>query len=135
MTYVVQNTCYSMAAEARKLGTVGDVALVYMTAQPKSLPDLKPPPSSDFQMVIPFKSTVYIQQRDSDLVNRLCGRFRELHDMTESPAGRSGCKDCEALDKAMEALTSGYTRATAAPQKPSTIGFTAEDYRRAFPAE
>ncbi|MEX1015306.1 MAG: PD-(D/E)XK nuclease family protein [Phycisphaeraceae bacterium] len=98
-TYLVQQNAYALAAEYQNLGKVKHLALLYMTAMADGEVSTAPAEGQAGNMVVPFAATLHRLEFKPDLVDDLCGRFRELSERTEMPDAREGCKDCQLTEQ------------------------------------
>lgn len=94
-TYMVQVCSYARAAEERGLGTVADLAIVYLNAQYDAETMARQENSRSDGLAIPFQSTVHRVTRDDKALDALCRRFRELYDMTTWPEPEGDCNHCQ----------------------------------------
>ena len=101
--YETQLNVYALLGERCGFRPVSDLALIYME------PIVDEPAAAarrcdavGFQMG--FSAHVLRVERQSDLIDPLLARAREIHDMTTAPPGRPGCRDCQFVERLVSAL-------------------------------
>lgn len=123
-TYLVQQNAYALAAEFQDMGTVDSVSLLYMTAMTDDVDAMAPVEGQQAGMVVPFEATHYQLDLNPDLVENLCGRYRELCEAVKMPEPLEGCKEC--------ALTEGIADIYQRTQVPMGVAAMDDSQRAAL---
>jgi hypothetical protein len=100
--YLVQLNVYAYIANAR--GEFPTTALTLIYVEP-----MTEIPSTEFDLVMDdagfalnFMATAKkVELKDGTFIPELMQRAREIYERSKPPAGREGCKDCEALERLM----------------------------------
>ena len=103
-TYIVQQSAYAIAVESQGLGEVAGVALAYIRTTNQSASQMLPSENSELAMLTGWKADIHPLSIDRQLVKRLCGRYRELHDRSNVPHPYEGCTDCALTNQIAELL-------------------------------
>ncbi|MCL4307890.1 MAG: PD-(D/E)XK nuclease family protein [Candidatus Thermoplasmatota archaeon] len=93
--YEVQLNGYARIAEARGLGPVDRLALVYTEPITDGPPGLFESARTEEGFVMGFRATLEDVPLDPDLLPPLMRRAREIYDAPRPPRRSPGCEDCD----------------------------------------
>lgn len=103
--YHVQLNGYGLIAERLGLGRVTSLWLIYCEPQPV---DVKDPLAlcHDYGFSMHFNTKIVPLHLQPDIIPPLLMRARQIANLTQTPEGRHGCKDCGRLERLLT-LTKG----------------------------
>jgi hypothetical protein len=97
--YEAQLNAYALIGEQRGLTPVSALALVYMEPITDDGAAINGMSHRDKGFAMGFQANVHAVSLNSRLILPLLARTREIYDLPKSPAGRSGCQDCQRLEE------------------------------------
>ena len=104
-SYETQLNAYAFIAERLDISPVGRLALVYMEPQTEEETALNPKLADEQGFIMGFAAKVVeVDLKPEKLIPPLLRKVRAIGEMDRPPAGTTGCKDCEALDRLIGAL-------------------------------
>lgn len=102
--YEVQLNAYAVIGNVCGFNPVTDLALVYM--EPVTDDDAVAAPvnyrADGFAMG--FAAYIHKVELNPSSIPPLLAKVREIYDLPEAPKGRDGCKDCQILERIVEAI-------------------------------
>lgn len=101
-TYVVQLNSYLRIAEARGLGQVVKLGLLYHEPMTDPLPDDITNYVGEESFLMRFEPVFVPVEIDRDMIRPLLRRVREICDMASAPPGLEGCRDCGLVDRLVQ---------------------------------
>lgn len=106
MTYIVQLNIYLRIAEARGLGQVVKLGLLYHEPMTDPLPvDIANYVGGD-SFLMRFEPVFVPVEIDRDMIPPLLRRVRQICDMASAPPGLAGCRDCGLVERLVEVAKS-----------------------------
>lgn len=100
--YEIQLTGYSWIAETLHKKEVTGTALIYWEAQPHAVEEDPMKYAKGSTIMLPLVPKVHEIERDYKLLGKLAKTFKQIVTSKIPPEGRTGCKNCAALEHICE---------------------------------
>ena len=101
--YVTQLNAYALIAEQTGLGGVTGLGLVYHEPQTDIVGDAVDSVCGDDGFTMRFVAKLLPIELRPSMIPPLLQKVREICDRPSAPAGRTGCEDCERVERLVEA--------------------------------